>query len=99
MQQQQQRVELVAKMRQLGVALKVAQNLAVKYDPEYLLEKLDQALYAVERGIAENGPGWFVCSVREDWQQPLGYQRRRKEAHEDTKKRYLGGKYGHLIKH
>jgi len=87
---------------QLGVVLKVAQKLVAKYDLDYLREKLEQARYAVEAKIAENGPGWFVASVREDWQAPLGFDDREAtqcKTTEDREKRYLGGKYGHLIKH
>lgn len=102
-QHEHDRSALVAEMRQLGVVLKVAQQMVVKYDPQYLLEKLEQARYAVEAGIADNGPGWFVCSVRDNWQAPLGYKQEGKKPSEETSedriKRYTGGKYGHLIEH
>lgn len=100
--QQDKQTALLREMRQLGVVLKVAQKLVAKYDLDYLREKLEQARYAVEAKIAENGPGWFVASVREDWQAPLGFDDREAtqcKTTEDREKRYLGGKYGHLIKH
>lgn len=97
-QHQEQRAALLLKMRELGVRLKVAQNLVVKYDPAYLLEKLEQALYAVDRGLADNGPGWFITSVREDWQAPLGFGERQRQK-KSPRERYLGGKYADLIEH
>lgn len=96
--QQNKQAALLAEMRQLGVVLKVAQKLVAKYDPDYLREKLEMARYAVEAEIAENGPGWFVASVREDWQAPLGFERKKRQK-QSSQERYLGGKYGHLIEH
>lgn len=99
--QQDKHTALLAEMRQLGVVLKVAQRLVVKYDPDYLREKLEMARYAVEAKIAENGPGWFVASVREDWQAPLGYQDRNKPkpGSKESRHRYIEGKYKDLIEH
>jgi hypothetical protein len=68
------RIHLLREMRALGVALKVANNMIIKYDLSFLQEKLEQARYAVESGLADNGPGWFVASIRKDWQPPLGYR-------------------------
>jgi len=83
------------------VRLKVAQQMVSKYDLEYLGEKLDQALFAVDQGLADNGPGWFVASVREDWQAPLGYGDRDKPkpGSRESRRRYIEGKYKDLIEH
>lgn len=99
--QQDKQVALLREMRQLGVVLKVAQKLVAKYDLDYLREKLEQARFAVESKIAENGPGWFVASVREDWQAPLGFGDRDKPkpGSEKSRRRYIEGKYKDLVKH
>jgi hypothetical protein len=100
-QQEGQRAAILGKMADLGVRLKVAQRLIDKYDLAYLGEKLGQAIYAVERGLADNGPGWFVASVREDWQAPLGYGDRDKpkRGSKEDRRRYIEGKYKDLIEH
>jgi hypothetical protein len=100
-QHQGQRAAILGKMADLGVRLKVAQHMVAKYDLAYLGEKLDQALFAVDQGLADNGPGWFVASVREDWQAPLGYGDRDKPraGSREDRLRYIEGKYKDLIEH
>jgi hypothetical protein len=93
----QERIELVREMRALGVALKVCQKMAIKFDTEYLAEKIRQARFAVEKGFAKSGPGWFVSSVREDWQPPLGYDPDAHLTDEERRQRYVTGPHAHLI--
>lgn len=96
-----QRLALVAELRQFGVKLVVAQKFVRQYDLEYLREKLSQAVYAVEAGFVHGkGPGWFVTSVKENWQAPMGYHDSlAKKGSTEGRKRYITGKYGHLIEH
>lgn len=94
-----ERADLVHKMRELGVALKVAQDLASRYDASYLSEKLRQAHFAVKRGLASNGAAWFVASVRDNWGSPLGYDPKAHMSDEERRKRYIKGKYADFIQH
>jgi len=90
---------LLREMRELGVALKVAQNLLQRYDVDYLREKLRQARFALEQGLAQNAPGWFVASVRDGWGAPLGYDPNADLSDEERRKRYITGKYADFIEH
>lgn len=100
--QQDKQAALLRKMRQLGVVLKVAQEMVHKYDVDYLTEKLEQTLYAIEAGLCTGGgPGWFVTSVKENWQEPLGFHDRNKPkpGSKESRRRYIEGKYKDLIEH
>ena len=95
----EQRRELLSEMRQLGVALKVAQSITGRYQPDFVAEKLRQARFAVEAGLANNGPGWFVASIRQNWQAPLGYDPDAHMTDEERRMRYITGEYSDLIQH
>lgn len=92
-----ERQALIREMRDLGVALKVALSIAGRYEPEYLTEKLRQCRFAIEQKLAHNGPGWFVASVRQDWQAPLGYDPTDALSPEEKRQLYITGKYADLI--
>lgn len=92
-----ERLALIREMRSLGVALKVALNIAGRYEPEYLTEKLQQCRFAIERKLAHNSAGWFVASVRQDWQPPLGYDPVAFLSPEEQRHRYATGEYADLI--
>lgn len=91
------RQALLQEMRDLGVALKVAQKLIKEYPGDYLLEKLRQTRYAVEVGLAQRPPGWFVVSVNENRQPPLGYNPDAHLSREELHNRYINNEYADLI--
>ena len=95
----EQRRELLLEMRALGVALRVAQSITGRYKPDYVAEKLRQARYAVEAGLANNGPGWFVASIRQNWGTPLGYDPDAHLTDEERRLRYITGEFADLIQH
>lgn len=63
---------LLSRMRNCGVFLKTAQGILKQYPEEYVEQHLKFFEYALRAGLA-TGPGWLVLSIRENWQQPLGY--------------------------
>lgn len=97
----QDKQTLLHEMCDLGLAKRVAENLLQRFEPDYLRTKLAYARYAARVGLAENPPGWFVCSVKENWPAPLGYQEggKPKPGSEEDRKRYITGKYAHLVQH
>jgi hypothetical protein len=99
-QHQQQHAAMLAEMRNLGVVQVRAQQLIQRYDLDYLQQKLEYVQFAVRRGLADNPPGWFVASVKEDWPAPLGFEEPGPEpGSEEDRMRYIRGKYADLIKH
>jgi|GEM_PF-6730054 len=92
-----QRRKLLREMRQLGVALKVAQSIAGSYQADYVAEKLRHARHAIETGLAHNPAGWFVCSIRQNWQPPLGYDPDAHLTDQERRQRYITGDYSEWI--
>lgn len=71
------KIELIKQLRAMGVYLKTAQDIVSKYPEEKIHEQIDYYKYALDKNMAQ-GPGWFVMSIKEDWQAPLGYQKARR---------------------
>jgi predicted transcriptional regulator len=59
-----------------GIYAKQARQFITDYDQEYIQRHLDYYEFALTAGIAR-GPGFLNMSIKEDWQQPLGYDRRK----------------------
>lgn len=70
------KILLIKQLRAMGVYLKTAQDIVSKYPEEKILEQIDYYKYALDKNMAQ-GPGWFVISIKENWQAPLGYQKAR----------------------
>ena len=90
---------LIAEMRALGVALKVCQNIAGRYEDSYIIQKLRHARHALEAGLAHNPAGWFVTAIKDDWPAPLGYDEEAHLTDEERSRRYITGEYSDLIQH
>ena len=90
---------LIAEMRALGVALKVCQNIAGRYEDNYIIEKLRHARHALKAGLARNPAGWFVTAIKDDWPAPLGYDEDAHLTDEERGRRYISGEYADLIQH
>jgi hypothetical protein len=92
-------LDLIREMRDLGVALKVANNIAGKYDAAYIILKLRHTRHARDIGLAKNPPGWFVASIKHDWPAPLNYKEEDHLTEEEKRLQYISGEYSHLIRH
>jgi len=64
---------LLAALLELGVAGRVADDVIAHYAPDYLWRKVRQTRYARRIGLASHPAGWFVASVRQEWNPPAGF--------------------------
>ncbi|MEA3438865.1 MAG: helix-turn-helix domain-containing protein [Chloroflexota bacterium] len=65
-------LELVEKLRTLGVYVRTAQEIVKSYDEDVIEQQIKYYTHAFKRGLARS-PGWLVLSIKKGWGPPLGF--------------------------
>jgi hypothetical protein len=76
-EKQQHSVGVVGELKNRGMTMAVAQNLASKHDAEYIAQKIDLVAWLVEhqpKAVGKNPAGYLRRAIEEDYQPPPGYQ-------------------------
>lgn len=68
--------KLEEEMAELGVSPRVAKDILGRYEAEYIRQHLNQTWHALNVGLARQAAGWFVASLRGNWDPPRGFNPR-----------------------